>query len=165
MPRVNTSLALPAGTACADTNGSVSVGAGVVVDGAGVSVTGGTVVVTGGVVVDGLVVDGIVVDGAVGGAVVDGGIDVEDGTVGVDGGAGVGSCCARAVAVVVHTTTTMATNAKVPVRAHRGQITASYPLLAARTDLRLARASPGSRTPSGNGYRDQTASIRTHGCP
>jgi hypothetical protein len=139
----------------------VSVGAGVVVDGAGVSVTGGTVVVTGGVVGKGIVVDGIVVDGAV----VDGGTDVEDGTVDVDGGAGVGSCCARAVAVVVHTTTTMATNARVPVRADRGQITASYPLLAARTDLRLARASPGSRTPSGDGYRDQTASIRTHGCP
>jgi Methyltransferase domain len=73
-------------------------------------------------------VDGIVGDDDVGevvGAVVDGGVDVEEGM--VDVGAGVGSCCARAVAVVVHTTTTMATNARVPVRAHRGQITASLP--------------------------------------
>jgi hypothetical protein len=160
---VNTSLALPAGTACADTEPLVSIGAGVVVDGVGVTVTGGTVVDSGCVVGDGIVVDGGI--GEVGGAVVDGGVDVEDGTVDVDGGAGVGSCCARAAAVVVHTTSAVATNARVPVRAHRGQITASYPLLAARTDLRLARASPCSRTPSGDGYRDQAASIRTHGCP
>jgi hypothetical protein len=159
VPRVNTSLALPAGTACADTEPLVSVGAGVVVDGAGASVTGGTVVDTGGVVVDGIVVDDGD-DGEVDGPVVDGG-----GTAEVDDGGGVGSCCARAVAVVVQTASAVATNARVPVRAHRGQITASYPLLAAQTDLRLARASPGSRTPSGDGYRDQAASIRTHGCP
>jgi hypothetical protein len=97
--------------------------AGVVVDGAEVSVTGGTVVDSGGVVGDGIVVDGDV--GEVVGAVVDGGVDVEEGT--VDVGAGVGSCCARAVPVVVHTTTTMATHAMVPVRVHRGQITASLP--------------------------------------
>jgi hypothetical protein len=126
VPRVNTSLALPAGTTCADTEPLVSVGAGVVVDGAGVSVTGGTVVDTGGVVVDGIVVDDAD-DGEVVGEVADGGVDVEGGTVDVDDGAGVGSCCARAVAVVVHTTTTMATHAMVPVRVHRGQITASLP--------------------------------------
>jgi hypothetical protein len=49
----------------------------------------------------------------------------------------------------VHTTTMEATNATVPVRAHRGQITASIPFARGPNRREASKGIAPSRTPSG----------------